>query len=265
MNLKNLIENSHLDALGLLDAHEQSEFQQAFLAAPPAVQLQIRAEQARAADMSDLLPLVEPSPELRDRVLAAIASQISAEALAGEEAGIYDLRSPDRVSRRWRTAAIGLIGACCVLGVAFINVMAINAQIHPGMADNELAKEVMLGLGSERANDVLYSPSTHRDFFAAAPGCKGVASILRGRDWADAVLTFKDLPEVAGSDYRLVVLNDDGVPASSVTNLGRAAVKTQFAKVDPQFAKSGMRLAIVCTKVGADISTGTILLEAKLV
>jgi hypothetical protein len=60
MTIQQLLENAHLDALGMLDADEQTQFNKAFASAPPAIRAQIRGEQARVADMGDLLPDVTP-------------------------------------------------------------------------------------------------------------------------------------------------------------------------------------------------------------
>ncbi|MCX5691882.1 MAG: hypothetical protein NTV94_19170 [Planctomycetota bacterium] len=270
MKLQHLLENAHLDALGMLDADEQSQFNKAFASAPPAVRAQIRGEQARVADMGDLLPDVTPSPQLRDRVLAAISAEMLAES-AGSTQGsdLYDLRAPSRVSRKWRTAAVGLIGACGVLAVAFINVLAINTQIKKTMAVNDLPKEVTRGLGSEHTVDVLFSQASRRDFFEvvddSSGAIAGVASVLHNPAWDHAVVAFKDLPQLAGKEYHLVTVDHDGQISEEIASIGSGNDKNiGTVNVGSRFVKNGARLAIVVADVGASASSGRIFMQTRL-
>src|SRR5438477_9256356 len=114
MTLQELLEHAHLDALGQLDEREQAAFEAAFTVAPPGVKAQVRHEQARWAPMDHLLPQVEPSPELRERVLDAVTA-----AMIVQGAGELSLPSGRRVAPAWRTASIGLVTAIVVLGAAF--------------------------------------------------------------------------------------------------------------------------------------------------
>ena len=277
MKLQQLLENAHLDALGMLDASEQAEFQSAFASAPPAVRAQVRSEQARAADMGDLLPDVSPTDQLRDRVLAAISAQILAESagsLGSGDSDVYEMRSATSVSRRWRTAAVGLIGACGVLAIAVVNVMVINTQIKRSMAVNDLPMEVTRGLGSEHTIDVLFSQSSRRDIFesvgsvegqAGVVGGAGLASILHNASWDNGVLAYKGLPQVAGKEYRLVVLTDDGQIGQEIATLetdGDRNIGTM--NVASRFLKSGTRLAIIAADIGAESTNGRLHMQTRL-
>jgi hypothetical protein len=270
MKLQQLLENAHLDALGMLDADEQSQFNKAFASAPPAVRAQIRGEQARVADLGDLLPDVTPSPELRDRVLAAISAEMLAQSAGTADASdVYDLRSPSRVSRRWRTAAVGLIGACGVLAVAFINVLAINTQIKRTMSVTDLPKEVTRGLGSEHTVDVLFSQSSRRDFFEVVGddtgAVSGVASVLHNPSWDHAVVAFKDLPQLAGKEYRIVTVNHDGQIGEQVASIGSGSDKNiGTVNVGSRFIKAGASLAIVVADVGSGSASGRIFMHTRL-
>lgn len=159
MNVQQLLEHAHLDALGMLEPQEQAEFRLALAESPIRVREMVRREQERACDIGAILPDVAVSPELRSRVLAAIAAEIAASAASlrdgpdvevgrGGTTGsdLYEFRPPSGVSRRWRTTAVALVGACGVLAVALANVVAINAQIKGSMVVTDLSKEVMLGL-----------------------------------------------------------------------------------------------------------------------
>src|SRR4051812_3134371 len=114
MSLQELLEHAHLDALGQLDEREQAAFEAAFMVAPPSVKAQIRREQERWAPMEHLLPQVEPSPELRNRVLAAVTA-----AMVAQGAGELSIRPSARVASAWRTASLGLMTAVLVMGAAF--------------------------------------------------------------------------------------------------------------------------------------------------
>lgn len=270
MTLQQLLENAHLDALGMLDADEQTQFNKAFASAPAAVRAQIRSEQARVADISDLLPDVSPTPELRDRVLAAISAEMLAQAAgAADSSDVYDLRTPSRVSRRWRTAAVGLIGACGVLAIAFINVLAINTQIKKTMVVNDLSKEVTRGLGSEHTVDVLFNQASRRDYFEVvgddSGAASGVASVLHNPSWDHAVVAFKDLPQLAGKEYRLVTVDHDGRIGEPVASIGRGSDKNiGTVNVDSRFMRAGAGLAIVIADIGSDASSGRIYMQTRL-
>ncbi|MEI7657423.1 MAG: hypothetical protein WCK33_05090 [Phycisphaerae bacterium] len=273
MNVQQLLEHAHLDALGMLEPQEQADFQRELAAAPSQVREMVRREQARAGDINAILPDVTPSPELRARVLAAIATEIALGDLAGsrtlpaDEAAsdLYRFRPAGVVSRRWRTAAVALVGACGVLGVALANVVAINAQINRFMVVTDLPKEVMLGLGSDRINDVLFGGVARRDHFVAVPGFGGVASVLHGSGWDEAIVAFKDLPEADGSDYRLVTLDTKGGIGEEIATLGAGGEKViRTVRVPARHLDSGSRLAIVLAPRGGPAAAGSVRLETHV-
>ncbi len=270
MNVQQLLEHAHLDALGMLESQEQVDFRLALAEAPARIREMVRREQARACDINAILPDVAPTADLRARVLAAIAAEISVNAAAAQadeadDAGLYELRSPTGVSRRWRTAAVALVGACGVLGVALANVVAINTQIKGSMTVTDLPKEVMMGLGSDRINDVLFGGASQRHHFVAAGDFAGVASVLHSREWGEGVLAFKDLPEQAGNDYRLVTLDASGAVVEEIASLGDGGDKAiRTVRVASRHLDSGSRLAIVSAPRGRPASAGTVRLEAKI-
>lgn len=274
MNVQQLLEHAHLDALGMLEPHEQAEFHRELAASPSQVREMVRREQARAADINAILPDVTPSPELRARVLSAIAAEIALGGLAGsshpgdaEEAAndLYRFRPQAVVSRRWRTAAVALVGACGVLGVALANVVAINTQINRSMVVTDLPKEVMLGLGSDRINDVLFGGTSRRDHFVAVAGFGGMASVLHSPGWDEGVVAFKDLPESTGNDYRLVTLDAKGAVAEELASLGAGGDKViRTVRVAARHLDSGSRLAIVSAPRGRPASAGSVRLETHV-
>ena len=278
MNVQQLLEHAHLDALGMLEPQEQLEFRRVLAESPARVREMVRREQERACDIGAILPEVVASPELRSRVLAAIAAEIAASAAAlrdGSEdetgrggatgAGLYDFRPAAVVSRRWRTTAVALVGACGVLAVALANVVAINTQIKGSMVVTDLSKEVMLGLGSDRINDVLFGGTARRAPFVASSGFGGVASVLHSPGWDEGVVAYKDLPERPGGEYRLVTLDDRGGVAEELATLGPGGDKSiRTVKIDARHLDSGSRLAIVCAPRGRPASAGTVCLETKI-
>ncbi|MBS0195455.1 MAG: restriction endonuclease [Planctomycetes bacterium] len=80
MEPQKLFELAQLDALGLLDDAERSEFDAAFAAAPVNLQVQVRLVQQRVLVPFDSLPDVAPPSDLRNRVIEAIEKVIAAQA-----------------------------------------------------------------------------------------------------------------------------------------------------------------------------------------
>ena len=76
MTTHELLELASLDAMGLLDPEEREAFELAFRAAAPALQAQIRREQLRLSYIDGILPVVEPPPGLRARVMAKVREAI---------------------------------------------------------------------------------------------------------------------------------------------------------------------------------------------
>ena len=72
MNAQQLLEMALLDSCGLLEDDELEQFETAFAEAPESIKAQIRREQSRFADQSELLPDVSPRPELRRLVVDAV-------------------------------------------------------------------------------------------------------------------------------------------------------------------------------------------------
>jgi hypothetical protein len=256
MNLQQLLEQAHLDALGMLDPEDRGEFNKAFATAPAAVREAVREEQSSMVMVAQgFLPDVDPTNALRERVIADISARMLA-AEAGEllEEGSnpqeFEFRSSNRVSRMWRAGAIGLLGVCAVLGAAFVNVLDLNTDMKSKISDTGLPKQVMVGLGADRTNETLFDARTSRGHFVTVKdGFTGVASILHNAEWKDAVVSCKDLPAAApGVTYELVVLGTDGKPAQRIANLGSGGTKgVTSVMVASTVAQPGTTLAIITT------------------
>ncbi len=232
MNTRELLEMTVLDSLGLLEPHEQVAFERAFEEAPPAIRDQMRFEQMRLADLTDLLPGVEPRAELRDQVLGAVrqamAEQEAAQASEARRTRHAHGRSVPRLSRGprvswvWRAAAIGLAVSVAVLGVALTQY-----QID----FNSLENKVRLGqieelLGSEHFDDLIFNPQTKRAFLTPVDaGSPAIAAVFYNPDRSVARFYHKNIGADSGEGlFRLVVLdeNDNIVrEVASFTSQGR--------------------------------------------
>src|ERR1051325_10791335 len=205
MTLQELLEHAHLDALGQLDEREQAAFEAAFAVAPPAIRAQVRAEQARWAPMEELLPQVEPSPDLRERVLSAVTA-----AMVAQGAGELTMRPSRRVAPAWRAASIGLMTAMVVLGSAFVYVYQTNVKSDLTKG-NDLNMEYLLQAFKGNVKSAVLSPQTVRTAFVSPtndPKCQG--SLWTNDAWTQ-VVAFIDLPRSAESEeYRIVMLDDAG-------------------------------------------------------
>lgn len=284
MNLQTLLENAHLEALGLLDEQERAAFDAAFAASPPAIQAHVRDEQARWAQLDFLLPSVEIPFDLRDRVLDRVRAEIiAAEAAAASIAsgggfgGIYgnvyggtsdpyQMQSSKRVTPMWRAGAIGLLGVVGVLAAAFLNVLSINSQMRTGMTDFGAPREILSALdGQDRINDVLFDARTSLTVFSTVSAdFAGQASIRTNPDWSTATVNVQNLPELAtGESYRLVIVDDSDKVMTELAEFGAGKKSRTTASVSNSQLRAGTRLAIIAAK-GADLTNFTTVMTARL-
>ncbi len=141
MNTRELFELASLDVLGLLDEQEREAFENAFRAAPPPVQAQIRREQLRFSEMEKMLPDVDAPAGLRARVIAAVRDAIAA---VGAEPiariGSSGVSHPVFNSAPlWRAACIGFATAALVLAGFGYKVMGENNLIQDQLASSGTA------------------------------------------------------------------------------------------------------------------------------
>lgn len=226
MTTQELVESTVLYGLGFLDDQEQARYEAAILDAHPDVRAAVRAEAARMADLGDLLPNDEPSPELRDMVVAAvragireseverrIASEAAAPAIAGritrQRPAQPSLPRAKRVSPVWRAATIGLTAATIVLTVVSANIRNTYNFANEGARVAQLYDFA----GAEFVDDTLFDANTRRVVLTAASAetANAEASVFYNPDWASARLFVKNLrPQAGDKPYRLVVLDADG-------------------------------------------------------
>ncbi len=268
MTQRELLENALLDALSLLDDEECEAFNAAFSAAPPHVQAQVRREQTRLARMDALLPDVAPPAALRTRVLDAVGSFIAQRQDMDTHAGLR-LDDPDtiaqlpevahrrKVATIWRAVALGCAAAAIVLGVTAVQLQSLLQDFRS--QEDALVSAIKDKFGPEYLIQALVDDSTQRITLVGNDtgfSSDAKAAVWVNPDWHTAKLFGINLPATEGSQYRLVVLNENNEPVSVVAEftfngglLNREIPVTVSLDAD--------RLAIVS---GSDANTDGVLL-----
>lgn len=256
MTLRELFEHAQLEALGLLEPAEQEAFDRAFAGASPAIQAQIRDEQARLVSSDALLPEVSPRPELRDKVIGAVSAAMALAAANGSAqvaADVMEFRPSRRVAPWWRTAAVGLVTACAILSAAFVNVYSSNQQLQDRLtADRDTDELTRATASSRQLLDLIHSPETRRVVFTLGPdavaGFSGQATLFTHPQWDKSKLYFSGLPTSgAGETYRLVVLT----AANEVREtIARFSSTQTLQSISLDKLEAGTRLAIVSDRTG---------------
>jgi hypothetical protein len=269
MSIRELLENAHMDALGLLDEQDRAAFDAAFRAAPPALREQVRAEQARMARMESTLPRVTPDASLRDRVVQAVEHAITEQTLNGAmggDAGVADFRSNRRLLA-WRSGAIAMACAAVILGGAFVKVMVDNSEMSRVQGDNATLTALLVGFGNGPMRDALFNDSTRRAIFEPAVGdgvlqSRRQAVLFHNPDWSTMRL-FTQLPAVEGNQtYRLVVLDDEGQIIEELTEFASTGQLASF-EVKATLAPN-TRVAIATAMPGARATVASILMTATV-
>lgn len=218
MKTNELLEAAQLDALGLLDEQEQSDFEAALMAASPALRAQIREEQDRFARPDRWAGSVEPSPELRASVLARVRAEVTGAAprrVTGktQAAGrsIPDMRPVRRVSPAWRAAAMASAAAAVALAI-FVSQQ--NAQMT-GLAiangNDRTIDRLVEFFGPRDLTDALFNANTRRVTFASNNTLfRGEASVWINSEWKSARFFVRNFETQPGETVRLVALREDG-------------------------------------------------------
>lgn len=256
MTLQELFENAHLEALGMLDPAEQAAFEKAYAAASPSVKAQLRAEQARWAAQQVLLPEVEPSPDLKSRVLAAVAqAQLVPVNTDGD---LLSFSTATRVSRWWRVSSIGLATAAVALLMAFVYVGQTNERLREDLSRGGFDDSIrlVLGRGDEAGahlRDLLLAPDVSRAAFvrtslAESTGFTGQMTALSRPSWSQSRIAMI-LPQASpGRQYCLVEVSQDGKNAEHKLQTFDSSGLLQSVTVGA--LEKGTRLALVT--IGAD-------------
>ncbi len=233
MNTYELLEFAALDAHGLLDEQERGDFEDAFRSASPALQAQVRREQARLAQTDAHLPPVDPPVGLKSRVMAAVRDAMglpSAESgrQDGREAdvvvGVEEVPAPLRltpeilpsrgVNHWWRAGAIGAMAAALVFAFATLQMRADYQQIEDQVHKNLIADMFLQDFGS-RFEQSLFSENTRFvSFTPADEEFSGRAVVMLDPVRKTGQILVKDLPAIGG-EYSLVVVDADGNPTGT--------------------------------------------------
>jgi len=246
MNTHELIESTMLHALGLLDDSEREAYEAAFASAPQAVQLRVRDEARRMADLGDLLPEHEPDMELRTLVLSAVRAAMreeqndahiaqsssrpapqTAAAIAPLQASGNSviakidanttrqratsqpkLSSSPRVNRLWRVAAVGFAAASIAIGTITINMQ----QTFKMVQSRALVTNLYDTIGAQFLESTIFDESTQRVALTARGQnqTSAVAAVWTNPDWTTGRLFVKNLAGESNEPFRLVVLDSEG-------------------------------------------------------
>lgn len=268
MSTRDLIELAALDALGMLEPDDQAEFERAFREAPVSVRAHVRAEQARIADLVQVD--AEPSPDLRERVIAAVSAAVEAEVVGGARAVVHHpgrvvpkVSRIRRVSPLWRAAAIGLSVAVVVLGVVANQLQQKNHQL----GDQVIVSDYFNVVGTRYLADTLFNASTQRTIFQPTvtrqgPGFTAQAVLLSDPDWKKSRFICQGLT-VAGrpGNFQLCEVDENN---NFVRTLEYFKSEGRFVSFDLETpVASGTRLAIFIDN-GAGALGEVIMIAQKL-
>lgn len=268
MTTHELLELASLDALGLLDDDERDAFERAFQAAPPAIQAQVRREQARLARAEAILPEVEVPAGLRARVLAAVRDAIQAVQTRRTPRAVLPLLPSRGVSAMWRAAAIGCAAAALIFGFTTIQIRSEVDRIHDLISLNQYEADLIRDFGA-RFQPTLMDPRTtfvqfDRVAGSVADSAKSTALVLVDGDGAALVLA-RDLPKNPHG-YALVAINPDGSFSEPIARIDPVE-GAPFNKRVPssEFARAiGRALAVVPqTSEGLDLDHALMRSKAK--
>ena len=214
MTTQQMIENAMLDALGLLSAEEQRDFERAFWAAAPAVQAHVRREQTRLSRIETLLPKVDPPVDLRAAVIQAVRAAMVAQ-LAEPEAeevrgrGPIPILSSLHVSPVWRAASLGFAAAAAVFGASTLVMWGRYAQVDSQMRSNALS-EVMMAQAGAHARAIMLEHTSAAVLHPVGQNVGQGKAKLHYSESGEAVLTFSDLPAAPGGDYLVMIFDATG-------------------------------------------------------
>ncbi len=261
MTWQEMIENAHLDALGLLDEQERERFDIAFLKLPADLKAQLRAEQDRAVrfDLTDSLDSdIELPSEMKATVLAAIRAAAGKSQNVEHKAGrVLPMSKKSRaVSAMWRASALGLAAACVVMGGVIVQLLAGFQSVSD--QSKQIAFSDQFGAQFPRKpRDIAFSGKTLHTIFKAQPGFVGEAAVYHHPEWTEGQFQCLNFPSHAGEKYKVVLLDSAGNAEKELAIFKSVGGRT-FAEI--QVAPSQLSsLAIVLVK---DDGTETIVMRA---
>ncbi len=267
MTPRELLELASLDALALLDQVEQDIYTRSFHDAPATVQDEVLRLQAEIANDLSLLPGDEPDPQLREKVLKAVA-----DAVERSDSTLAPLARIDRRPRSgarhdtgarfsihgtgqfWRAATFVLAGVSLIMAY----FMAMGRQASDALAAaalwNDTAKmEVLL---TPPAKQWLLDDSTKVALHRVNQNHPYRGSLFVDKATRTALILLNGFPASDGEDYVLQVVMEDGEPQALQTfrtNVGFGGVRVNVpAKL----------IAGIVTWQIAEVATGVVLLTS---
>jgi anti-sigma-K factor RskA len=210
MTVQELIELAVLDAVGLLDADERDAFENAFAAASPELQAQVRREQTRLSSLQHVLPDVAPPAGLRAAVIEAVREAIAQDLVSGGAHASLGLTPSKRVSRWWRAGAVGAMAAAVVFGVATLQMRSEYTQLRKSIQKNQLIDQITSTMGSRFVEDTLFDANTRHVIFNPGAAVEAQACVFTNPDWESAKLFALNLGASEGQRFRLAVIDEAG-------------------------------------------------------
>ena len=260
MTIQELIENSVLDAVGLLDEDERVAFDRAFASASPRVQAMVRAEQSRLSDLDLLLPDVEPPAHMRAEVVGRVREAIAA-AYLGEDAQatrastFLEILPSRKVSPIWRAFAVGSLAAAVVFGVSVLQMSNQYDDLRDAIANDQLLEEVTRQFGSRQVRDILFGEDTQRIVLASADGDEvgAEASIFWNTGWEDAQFYCTRLASRTGERFRLAIVDEhDQIVEDLMTFDATGGLDSKSVEFNPgDTTLVGTRVALIPDEAGA--------------
>ncbi|MFO0858220.1 MAG: hypothetical protein U0640_12790 [Phycisphaerales bacterium] len=250
MTLRELLENSNLAALGLLDPEDHAQFERALSQAPEQVRRHVIEEQARWAGGEMLLPSAEVPADLKARVMDSVKAAMIDASIAADDFSLLREQhglSGRKVSSGWRTASFGLIAAVIALGGAFFYVYDSNVRSKIRVDENDFLTRYASSFGPQFA-DVIFDAATSRSILTSSDETfGGEVTIYSHPDWDDARIATRKLPTTAGDNYRLVELdvNNNIIRQIAIIEGGTQAKVQKIGKL-----ASGTKVALIRAKVG---------------
>lgn len=216
MSPQKLLELALLDASGVLDHEESAEFERAFAEADADLKAQVRREQARFADVSEILPDVSPRPELRSRVIESVMEASGRQRDAVGKA-ILTHAAEDRKAAParhggaliWRMSTFAFATAFAAVGIMAIQLNQEFTDVSNNIARNARI-DTLLSAG-QRAGFLTALLDESFDRVPLATGdSQAQAAVFVAESSGEAYFSFRKLPTLEqGNSYILVALGDN--------------------------------------------------------
>lgn len=214
MTRDELLENSALDAFGLLDEYETALYTRSFHHAHVAVQDEILRVQAELVSDESLLSSQLPDPSMRRRVLDSVAKAIESEtsqlaplATIGRSRADHEQDRPAVAGRisgaavYWRAACFALCAALIVVLYNLTETSNTNSQISAAFLNNLTDVQIESLIGST-VKDFMFDKSSERVVLSPlnpSAKCRGVLFVRESAN--DAFLVVDGLP--VNSEFRV--------------------------------------------------------------